>query len=192
MPHTRQIVLRPVTETGRLAPGYTLTTEPPDDQLSCGGSAYPPEPSTVAIDDGIAYCTPSAAYAVACWPGPTPDTARCFRDPWKHQVVQIGTQGSLPSVRAPRVPSPLGLELSDGARCSIRDGGAWGQPVGHPELYGTYGCDNGEDVWATRDNDGVSRTAALWTVQVAADAGRGPLHTVDVVSAYFVGTSRSG
>lgn len=189
VPHTHQVVLRPVTATGRVAPGYTLATEP-DGQLLCGGSSAASE-SPVAVDDGIEGCSPSAEYAVACWAGPTPNTARCFRDPWKRQVVQIGTEGPLSSVRAPEVPSPLGLELSDGARCSIRDGGAWGQLVGHPELYGTYSCSNGEDVWAPRDSYGVNRTHPLWTVRLANDAGRGPLHAVGVLTAYFVGTSTS-
>lgn len=188
-PHTQQVVLRPVKRTGRVAPGYTLSIEP-GGQLLCGGSSTGLE-SPVAVDDGIMGCSPSAEYAVACWAGPTPDTARCFRDPWKHQVVQLTTQGPLSSMRAPKVPSPLGLELSDGARCSIRDGGAWGQLVGHPELFGTYGCSNGEDVWAPSGSYGVNRTHPLWTVRVADHAGRGSLHTVGVLTAYFVGTSRS-
>src|SRR6185312_8515091 len=55
VPQTRQVVLRPVTATGRPAPGYTLVTEPADEQLACGGPAPAAEPSAVAVDDGIAF-----------------------------------------------------------------------------------------------------------------------------------------
>jgi hypothetical protein len=188
-PATQRVVIRPVTATGRLAPGYTLVARQAADQLSCGGSAYPTEPSQVAVDDGIAYCSPSAAYAVACWPGPTHNTALCFGNPWQRQVDQLSTEGPLTGVSAPRNPSPLGLELSDGTRCSLRDGGAWGELDQHPELVGTYYCTGDLAVWANGHSDGIDRSSPTWTVRLAPMSGHGTLRPVTVHTAYYVGTA---
>jgi hypothetical protein len=189
-PHTEQVIRRPVTRTGRVAPGYTLVVLPADPyQLDCGGSrgAFP---ASSAVDDGIASCVPSVAYAVACWNGPTATTALCYRNAWQHQVDLINTYGRLPAEQAPKQPTPLGLVLSDGTRCWVRDGGAWAALDGHPELVGVYSC--GQDaVWATPLADGINRTRPLWSVRVAPMSGHGKLRTVAVRTAYFVGTSRS-
>jgi hypothetical protein len=143
------------------------------------------------VDDGIAACGPSAAYALACWNGPTPTTALCYRNLWQRQVVRVNTSGPLPAQQAPRQPTPLGLVLSDGDRCRLRDGGAWTQPDGHPELFGTYSCDGQTVLWGSRGSDGIDRTEALWSVRLTPMSGHGHLRTVTVRTAYFVGTSRS-
>jgi hypothetical protein len=143
------------------------------------------------VDNGIAACGPSAAYALACWNGPTATTALCYPNPWQREVVRVDTSGPLPVQQAPKQPMPLGLVLSDGARCSLRDGGAWSQLDGHPELFGTYSCDGQTAVWGARASDGIDRTQALWSVRLAPMSGNGALRTVTVRTAYFVGTSRS-
>lgn len=192
VPRTRQVVLRPVTDTGRAAPGYTTEVSSADHRIDCGGShssyAYP---SPVTVDAGPVTCGPSSEYALACWNGPTATTALCYRNPWLRQVVTIRTTGRLPALRPPAQPSPLGLVLSDGTRCSLRDGGAWAHLDGHPEMYGTYACAGSIAVWGGKGLDGVDRSRALWRVRLAPMTGHGQLHVLTVRTAYFVGTARS-
>lgn len=184
-PHTVQIVLRPVTSHGTVAPGYTLSRHL-DDSVSC----IKPDPSPVGVDQNITECSPSAEYAVACWAGPAPHTVLCYRNPFAKQVDLLSTSGSEPAAPAPVQPSPYALVLSDGRRCLVRDGGAWGSLDGHPGWYGTYGCADGRYVlWGVGPSDGVDRNGSLWTVQLSAYSGHGPLRTVAVAAAYFVGTA---
>lgn len=189
-PRTRQIVLRPVTSAGRAAPGYTTAFDPPDEELNCGGSRPGAGPSPVAVDAGIVSCGPSAAYALACWNGSSATTALCYRDPWRREVTQIHTGGRLPAERASELPLPLGLELSDGTRCSLRDGGAWATLDVRHDMFGIYSCRNGMAVWASSSSDIIDRSRALWNVRLAPMSGHGELHTATVRTAYFVGTSR--
>jgi hypothetical protein len=190
-PRTRQVVIRPVTAAGHVAAGFTLAPPRADDGVDCGGTAPGVSPSPVAVDDGIAGCSPSAAYAVACWNGSVPNTALCFRDPWLRVVAELPDQGRLPVEKAPAVPSPLGLTLSDGSHCMIRDGGAWDSLDGHPDAFGTYSCADGLVVWGIRRSDGIDRSHSLWTVQVASGSGHGALRTMSVRTAYLVGTAAS-
>lgn len=190
-PRTRQIVLRPVTDTGRAAPGYTTVVLSADHQLDCGGSSrHHAYQSPVAVDTGPVACSPSSEYALACWNGPSATTALCYQDPWQRQVVQVHTGGRLPVERAPERPSPLGVVLSDGTRCSLRGGGAWALLDGHPDMYARYGCEGGMALWAGRRADGIDRAQPLWTVRLAPTSGHGRLRAATVRSAYFVGASR--
>jgi len=97
------------------------------------------------------------------------------------------SRGIIPAVSAPVVARPLGLLLSDGDHCLIRNGGVWKDLVGHPGWFGTYSCAEGGAVWAER-GDGIDRSSPGWTVNVAPISGAGPLGTRAVVEAYFVGT----
>jgi hypothetical protein len=160
-------------------------------ELQCGGSRAGDYQSPVAVDAGAVACAPSAAYALACWNGPTATTALCLQDPWQRQVVQIKSGGRLAAQQAPRQPTPLGIVLSDGSRCLVRDGGAWTRLDGHPELSGTYSCAGGTAVWAATRSDGIDRSHSLWSVRVAPMSGHGQLRTLTVRTAYFVGTSHS-
>jgi len=186
-PATRRVVLRPVTASGMPASDFTVARHP-SELLSCGS---PAEPSEAAVDPGIAHCFPAVEDALACWPASQPRQALCFRDPWQHKLDEIPTDGPLGRVPVVDTPSPLGLELADGSHCSLRSGGVWAPLDGHPELSGSYSCQHDEAVWAAAGKTGIDSSAPAWTVQVAAAAGHGPLRTVDVTAAYFVGTASS-
>jgi hypothetical protein len=191
-PHTEQIVRRPVTSTGRAAPGYTTVVLPASrDLLDCRQYPHFSNGSPSAVDDGIARCLPSMEYALACWKGPTATTALCYRNPWQRQVDRVNILGPLPATQAPKQPTPLGLVLGNGSRCWLRDGGAWSDLDGHPDMFGIYSCDGRTTVWASQQSDGINRTQAVWRVRVAPMSGHGRLRTVTVRTAYFVGTSRS-
>lgn len=183
---TESVVIRPVTQSGLPAAGYTVT----DDNavtVDCGGTSANARPSPVAVDDNILSCSPSSAYAVACWQDPAPSVVICYRDPWKTDVVRMPNAGGFPEVAAPSEGHPLGLLLSDGDRCLVRAGGVWNDLADHPGWYGTYACSGNGAVWAN-SADGIDRSSPLWTVQVAPISGVGPLDTRGVVKAYFVGT----
>ncbi|TFC97060.1 MULTISPECIES: hypothetical protein [Cryobacterium] len=186
-PATERIVVRPVTEDGLPAAGFTAT----DDMtvtLECGSTALNARPSPVAVDDNILNCSPSSAFGVACWQDPDPGFAVCFRDPWGLEVVRLPSTGSFPASVAFAEARPLGLLLSDGERCLIRSGGVWNVLDQHPDWYGTYACTGNRALWAESD-DGIDRTTPRWTVNLAPLSGTEPLHIRDVVAAYYVGTA---
>lgn len=174
-----------------MAAGYTLDVADPTDQLNCGGSRFDAYPSPVSLDAGPVGCSPSAAYALACWNGPTATSALCYRDPWQRKVVQVGTGGRLPTLRPSAQPSPLGLVLGNGDRCSLRDGGAWRELDNHPELYGTYSCTGPDVIWGGNHSDGIDRSGRLWKVWLAPGSGHGKLYSMTVRTAYFVGNARA-
>lgn len=183
---TESVVVRPVTPTGLPALGFAVTNDN-SVTVDCGGTSLAPRPSPVAVDDGILACTPSSAYAVACWRDPSPSTVVCYRDPWEKTLVRMPAIGTVPVVTAPSQAQPLGLLLSDGNRCRIRSGGVWNELARHSGWYGTYSCEGGQAIWA--DNaDGIDRSAPRWTVQVAPISGAGSLRTRGVATAWFVGT----
>jgi hypothetical protein len=173
-----------VTRSGRPAAGYTVTDEK-GTTLMCGPQS---EASFVAVNDNIVFCPPSVAYAVVCWKDPAPSTAICFPDPWSKKLVRMPSEGSLPTVTAPSKAQPFGLLLSNGDRCKIRDGGAFSQLEGHPDLYVGYFCTSGKVLWGKQGSSGISRSTPTWTVQAAPESGSVPLKTLRVVKAYFIGT----
>ncbi len=186
-PATESVVMRPITEGGLPAAGFTVTEETTV-TLECGSASFDERPSAVAVDDNIHACTPSSAFAVACWQDAAPGFVACYRDPWTTAVVRLPSTGSLPAATAPEQARPLGLLLSDGDRCLIRSGGVWNDLTEHPAWYGTYSCTEDGAVWA-ESADGIDRSGPRWTVRVAPISGGDPLTTREVVTAYFVGTA---
>lgn len=188
---TALVVRRPVTAQGRVAAGYTVVSDRFGDSACGGTGAGASRQSPVAVDAGPVACGPSAVYAVACWNAPTGHAALCFRDPWQRQVVRLATAGPLVAVAPPAKPSPLGLVLSNGVRCTLRAGGAWNALDGHPDMFGTFGCTDRSVIWGTDHSDGIDRTSTLWKAWLAPGSGHGKLHSMTVRTAYFVGTARS-
>jgi len=187
---TKQIVLRPVTDR-RPSVGWSVAH---DSQftLDCGGAEA--SPSTVSPD--VYSCSPSAAYAVACWSSVHASRLLCLRDPWSRKVVEMPYDGHLTKVPAPSDPHPLALQLSNGHRCLVRNGGAWTDLKGRPSLRGSYFCwrgahagpGEGTVLWAAGDSIGIDTSTATWTVLESTDEGEsGHAHTVPVTAAYFVG-----
>jgi hypothetical protein len=184
---TERVVIRPVTRSGLPAAGYTVT----DDEaatVDCGTTPSNTRPSPVAVDDNILICSPSSAYAVACWKDPAPSAVVCYRDPWNTNLVRMANGGGFLAAIAPSQAQPLGLLLSDGDHCLIRIGGVWNDLAQHPGWYGTYSCAGDGAIWAD-SADGIDRSSPRWTVNVAPISGAGPLNTRGVITAFFAGTS---
>ncbi|MCK9925369.1 hypothetical protein MXD61_26430 [Frankia sp. AgPm24] len=83
----------------------------------------------------------------------------------------------------------LGLNLANGERCRLRDGGAWGAPQNHPDYVGYYSCGPRDIVWARPNSStgGIDRTTRNWTVLIGDVTG--PLTTIGVTTAAFVTTA---
>ena len=186
---TARVVVRPVTAGGLPAPGFhAVVDHRQSDAVDCRTA----DPSPGALDRDIEWCSPSAAYAIACWKAAAPHRVLCTRDPRSERVYSIVRDGGFATTDAvtKRNLSPIVLILRDGTVCFIRDGGAWGQLRSHPKWYGTYSCDHHGDVWSKpfAPHDGIDESQPAWTVQTSASSGNGRLTVRTVAKAYFVGT----
>jgi hypothetical protein len=126
-------------------------------------------PSPSAVADNVYFCSPSAADAGICWPS-TPGSLLCVDNPWDKRLHRVSYSGPLPPVQHGATPDPYALVLDDGARCTFRNGGAWG---GRDDGYvGVYMCgDAGANLavlWLPSQGAGtcIDRSGAGWTVKV--------------------------
>ena len=189
-PDTWITVVRPVNASGHAEPGFTITAASRTSSIDCRFG----DPSWVALSPHIAYCSPSAAYAEACWKAAAPRKALCYLDPRSRKLVRYPLYHGVWRDPTPMVPAdqraPLAIVLADGEYCSIRDGGAWERLPGHPNLYGTYACGRNDAVWAVADarHAGVNESQSSWTVRTARFGTR-HLVTRHVLRAWFVATA---
>jgi len=182
-PATSRTVLRPVTAGGSAAPGWTVRTG--TTSIYCS----PAEPSPVAVDPAIAFCSPSAAFAIACWQADAAH-ALCAVDLAKRVLYRYPLTGSFASPAAPTHPAPFTMSLADGATCTIRDGGTGENLTDHPDWVQYYFCADHTAVYGPRGGTGVASGSGEWTVYVAPVGGEGDVHAVGVRTATFVGTAR--
>lgn len=189
-PATVKVFVAPVTASGVAASGFTVKSEP-GDVVTCS----PAYPSPVSISPNVEECSPSAAYAVACWKSATAHQALCLLDPRKQRLTAAKLTGKFGATKAisKRELSPFVIVLTDGTYCSIRDGGAWGSLKSHPTYYGSYSCSKHGVVWSPSNaaHYGVDESAASWTVRTGNAGGGGSLTTRHVAKAYFVATASS-
>jgi hypothetical protein len=184
---THTVTVLPVTSTGHAASGFHVTNE--SGEIDCSFA----DPSPGALAANIEECSPSVAYAIACWKAAKAHDALCLRNPSSHHLFRIHLMGSFASTPAPTAAlrAPLLIVLTDGTKCTIRDGGAWGTLASHPKWNGSYSCTKHGDVWAPPSSKryGVNEAASSWTVHTASATGTGGLTVRHIKRAYFVGTS---
>ncbi|HWC34671.1 MAG TPA: hypothetical protein VG650_07565 [Mycobacteriales bacterium] len=186
---TVKIIVMPVTASGHAAAGFTVKVE----HLGFGIGCDFKDPSPGALSPNIEECAPSAAYAIACWKAAAPGKVLCMRDPSSHKVYKIKRQGKFKNtaIAKPRDRAPLMIVLADGSTCQIRDGGAWPQPKGRPNLYAAYSCAKYGVAWTYakgrhRDpHNGIDESSSTWRIRV------GEKHVVwrKIAKAYFVATA---
>jgi hypothetical protein len=166
-----------VTSAGAPAAGYTVSRE--SGAATCDGQAV------TAVDPGIDTCFPSAAYLPSCWRS-TRHTVLCLRAVAERRLVRMRYSGSYVSQGVLRRRSPQALTLTNGATCTIRVGGAWGQAPGHPTWLGFYSCSNGA-VYGPPDGDGIDRSQPVWRVHLLRSDGS--VVTRRVARATYVGNA---
>jgi hypothetical protein len=183
-PRTTVVTVVAMRESGEPAPGYTVTEQ--DGPVDCDAAS----PAAVGAD--VVACSPSAASADVCWVRPDRQTLLCGGRPWEKSLIRVTSTLPVPATPKPATAEPWGLELADGAKCRLRNGGAWG---GRADGYvGMYWCDRADEFVLIPGDDGthfVDRSTPTWTVHVGdlGDPGQtlpAP-RTVDVVTAYFAG-----
>lgn len=164
-PPTEVVTTVAVGPDGQPINGYQEA--PPQGNVTTVDQCTTPSPSAVAGD--IYYCSPSAADAGTCWPA-TPGSLLCVDNPWDMRLHRVGYGGPLPPVQPVATPDPFALDLVDGTRCLLRNGGAWG---GRDDGYvGVYGCGEPDAhlavLWLPSEGAGtcIDRAAPVWTVKV--------------------------
>ncbi len=149
--------------------------------------------SEAAVGPNIVECWPSAAGANVCWVRSGGVSLLCGVEPWEKVLRRSESAKPVDRVEALPSPKPWGIELADGTRCSLRNGGSWG---GRADGYtGAYSCrGKGSVVLSPPDGKGlVDRSRSAWTVLVG-DLGDGnpefpePVR-VRVATAYFAASA---
>lgn len=186
------IVLKPVDQRGNIVYDeidWDLRT--PSIEVDCSGGW----PSPFDVSGHARSCGSNADATFACFPDEDAALIACVQDPFAEELAYISATG-LDEPRQPlkEDPRPLGLELSDGAQCQARTGGAWGSPTQHPDWIGYYGCRYPDDedafaaVWGPGDRDnGIDKGIGGWKVSVG--SGEGKLKTERVTKVIYVGTT---
>jgi pimeloyl-ACP methyl ester carboxylesterase len=185
---TKVVTVVPVDRNGNPAPGYTVVND--GGPVDCGSPTSYQSPA--AVTTGIVYCFPTAAAADICWPEPDDLTILCGGYPWDGQLHRNTATSPITPVTAATDPQPWALELADGTRCRLRNGGAWaGRSDG---LVGAYSCDPTNEVVLTATDpnaETIDKATPQWTVQVGVlddrQTGSPPPRAVAVRVAYFAG-----
>ena len=183
-----EVVLRPFKTDGSPADGWSATGNLSNvGEVDC---SYP-ERSPSSKSPGIQFCSPSAASADACYFAPNQTSGLCLQDPFSRNVARVTANGSITyGIAPPKEPTPIGIELDDGSKCRLRNGGSWSGQDQNPSYVGYFGCLGSRTriVWAdpASKGDGINRSATGWTVTVGDE--HSALETRRVTTAYFVGT----
>lgn len=186
-PPTQQITTVAVGSRGQAVNGYH--------EAEADGNVPAVEdcstPSISAVADNVYACSPSAAGAATCWPS-APGSLLCVDNPWEHLLHRVAYKGQLPPVQAPNSPQPFAVELDDGSRCLIRNGGAWGSR--DDGYVGAYWCGSGGNppvLSAPGAHSFVDSSGPVWTVEVGQLGAPGihfpPPRVHAVTSAWFAG-----
>ncbi|HVT63617.1 MAG TPA: hypothetical protein VHD81_00500 [Mycobacteriales bacterium] len=188
-PATVKVIVMPVTVSGTAASGFSVKKQDPGFPVDCRYK----DPSIAAVSPDIETCSPSAAYAPACWKAAAPGKVLCMRDASSHKVFLIKREGRFAdtAIAKPRDRAPLDFVLTDGTKCQIRIGGAWGPVPHHPNLYGAYSCDRHDAAWLYAKGShsdahaGIDESGASWRIRT------GYKHIVwrHIATAYFVATA---
>ena len=117
----------------------------------------------------------------------------CGWNPWDRTLHRSTSNTPVTPVPAADEPWPWGLELENGVRCRLRNGGSWSGRS--DDLVGAYGCAGADGVVLVPQDSGaapVDRSSPLWTVQFGVlddkPVGSPPPATVGVLTAYFAGS----
>lgn len=179
---TKIVSVSAVDEVGAPLAGFTVEVD----------GIYHVEDCTASPVGGkdIVACYPTAAGADVCWVGADRVSLICGTHPWETKARRMPTAAPIGEMNSVATPLPWGVELANGARCRIRNGGSWGQRA--DGLVGAYSCDkpgNESYILARPENAVIDKTAERWKVLVGFLGADGdslpPPEHVAVVTAYF-------
>lgn len=194
--------LNPLTPEGALRTGWTIVVPPwaGTEPVSCEYDQGSPS----AVSPGTHRCGSSADSADACWTS-TRYAGRilCLSDPFGKVLFARWAVNIVRSTPAPAQALPIGVELFDGTRWRLRNGGAWGGRKDN--LNGAYSCrrgaacdyeKTGKDIVLLADSahygSSVDTSTQPWTVRVGEigdpRTNYPPPKTVKVRKAFFITT----
>lgn len=184
---TRVVTLAGMTAAGEPAAGFTV------EDIDATVDTCVPSPAAAGHD--IVACVPSAAGADICWIRSDRIHLLCGGLPWDKHLYRLAADVPVSPSPAAKDPAPWGLELSNGMRCRLRNGGAWG---GRSDGYvGAYSCTPSygpaDEIFVlTNSRDSlVNRSSPSWTVLVGnlggADEQFPPPTAVAVTVAFLAG-----
>lgn len=181
---TTRTVVRPVTASGHAVNGWRVVKE------SGGVDCSFPQASPAAVDPDILFCSPDAAYAVACWRSATPHHVLCLRDARTHKLAKLPVLGKIAHTTPYRIRGPLDLRLRNGLTCTLRAGGAGATLHQHPQWAVYYYCTHNQAIWAPMNakNWGINRFHPVWTAHVGRADGTGKVAVRRVARVWLVGT----
>ncbi len=186
-----QIVLKPVDGQGNTMPGYQKDQSMRDQTIDC---SYP-EPSPYDVTTGVRFCGTTADSGDACWPTAGGAYVMCLVDPFKKSLMLRAAEGAnTPLNPQSGPPRPMAVELEDGTQCRARNGGSWSGQDQHVDYVGQFSCAGGSVkadyliAWGPANPDyGITKGPNGWTMQIGGTSG--PLTTLKVTKAYFVGVA---
>ncbi|ORA62805.1 hypothetical protein BST26_20770 [Mycolicibacterium insubricum] len=185
-----EIILKPVDHDGNLMPGFVED----DSMLNMPTDCTYGSESRYDVTGGVVECGSSADMGDACWPTQGGSYLLCLQDPFQTTLKKRPTT-NYGSMRPRTEPArPIGIELEDGTTCRARLGGSWSAQEQHPDYYGAFYCQGGTvqadfvAVWGGSGSDhGITKNPGGWSVEVG--GSKGPLTTLRVTKAYFVGVA---
>ncbi|MER7243169.1 hypothetical protein [Kribbella sp. NPDC000426] len=184
---TEVIKVDPLMKSGGAKSGWKVEDTGKILECAPSGEAYP---SPAAVSSGIYSCGYVADGADVCWVTEQ-QIAMCGGAPWDKRLYRWTVNESvLPSVKPEANPYPWGLELSDGTRCRLRNGGSWsGRPDG---WNGAYYCEGVNFVVLADTNHDyryLDKSTPTWKVWVGDldDSAKSmpPPKVMAVTKAYF-------
>lgn len=145
--------------------------------------------SPASVSNGVQFCAPARRLRRRVLTRTRRHPGARLLSAWERTLNRYPATGIAPGVVAQPEPQPLGLELADGHRCELRDGGSWPNRDDDDALYGAYSCDAATDgiVWVHQNQPEIDRSHPTWTVRIGTSTG--PLATVAVTTAYLAGTA---
>lgn len=154
---TEIVLVVAVDADGQATSGFIVAAGAAEQVFGCGASQS-------AVNTGIYRCGPSAATADVCWGLADRVSLLCAYEPWGDTLYRSTADEVLQSLPAVADPLPWGIELSDGSRCRVRNGGSWdGRADG---LTGAYSCEGPSPFVLASDAPVFDKSAGLWTVLV--------------------------
>ncbi|OLR92902.1 hypothetical protein [Actinokineospora bangkokensis] len=171
------------TKSGTPAPGWTVTDT---DEVVEGCTSSPTSHSP-----GLVACSPSAAGADVCWVTPDRVTLLCGGNPWTKDLRRLRSDTPITTPPgADYTPAPWGLELANGQKCRLRNGGSW--PGRADDWAGAYHCGSDTHFVLARDQPLLDTSSPLWTVKYGElgepDQDFPPPEDVAVLRAYYATT----